>query len=95
MPIATMLRNQLAELRMAFDRDDPVQVEAEVAFSARVAAIIHEAEIAENIAMWKEEQMSEPLAMRLALGTAEAFDPLAAGTAESEPLAAAGHSCCR
>jgi hypothetical protein len=29
--------------------------------------------------MWKEEQMSEPLAKRLALGTAEAFDPLAAG----------------
>jgi hypothetical protein len=40
MPIATMLRNQLAELRMVLDRDDPVQVEAVVAFSARVAAII-------------------------------------------------------
>jgi hypothetical protein len=79
MPTATTLRNQLAELGMMVDRDDPVQIEAEAAFAARVAAIIREAEIAENIAMWRAEQLSELLAKRLVLGTAEAFDPLAAG----------------
>jgi hypothetical protein len=79
MPTATMLRSQLTELRMMVDRDDPVQIEAEAAFAAMVAEIIHEAEIAENIAMWKEEQMSEPLAKPLALRSAEPFDPLAAG----------------
>jgi hypothetical protein len=57
-----MLQNQLAELRMLIDRDDPVHLEAEAAFAAMVAQITREADLKAN---------------RMMLGTAEAYDGLA------------------
>jgi hypothetical protein len=69
MPTPAMLQHQLAELRMLIDRNDPVHVEAEAAFAAMVAMVVHEAQIA------------DPMANRMMLGTAEACDGLAEGLA--------------
>jgi hypothetical protein len=65
MPTPIMLQNQLAELRMLIDRDDPVHVEAEAAFAAMVAKIVREAAIGDSVAK------------RMMRGTAEACDALA------------------
>jgi hypothetical protein len=44
MTTAVMLQDQLAELRMMIDLDDPEHIEVEVAFAAMVEEIMHEAE---------------------------------------------------
>jgi hypothetical protein len=97
-----MLRDQLAELRMMVDRNDPAHVEAEATFAAMVAEILGEAgfgpkgrslrknpagsgalpkmprpiENAEYHRKRDHGEVADPLAMRLMLGTAEAYDGL-------------------
>lgn len=45
MSTAVMLRDQLSELRMVIDHDDPAHVAAEAAFAAMVAEIMQAADI--------------------------------------------------
>jgi hypothetical protein len=76
MPTAAMLQEQLAELRMVMDPDNPAHVEAEAAFAAIVSKLIREAELAENIAKWTAEQVADSMAKGMMLGTAEGYDGL-------------------
>ena len=127
MTTAVMLRDQLAELRMMVDRNDPAHVEAEATFAAMVAEILDDAEFgpkdcslgtnpARSGALPKmprpienaeyrgervERQLADPLAMRLMLGTAEAYDGLdqdaerrAAASANTRPRGGSTQ-CCR
>ena len=85
MATVPMLRDQLAELRIMINHNDPAHVEAEAAFAAMVAEIMHQAEIGPSSGFARamrstvrpKGQVAEPLAKRLMLGTAEAYDPLA------------------
>ena len=96
MATALTMQHQLAELRLQIDFDDPVHAEAEGAFAAMVARIVHEAEVADSIAKLRDdrnrqdelaggrttsvqvmaEQLTDPIAERMMLGTAEAYDAL-------------------
>jgi hypothetical protein len=58
--MTTMLQmqDQLAEIRMLMDRDDPMHVEAEAAFAVMIAEIMHGAGIAENAALVGSQPMT-------------------------------------
>lgn len=78
MATVAMLRDQLAELRMMIDHNDPVHVETEAAFAAIVAKIVHQTEIGPR------GGFSGAMPKRLMLGTAEAYDALAGHERETE-----------
>ena len=58
MTTTLQMQDQLAEIRMLMDRDDPVHVEAEAAFAAMIANIMHDADIAKNAARVGPEPMT-------------------------------------
>jgi hypothetical protein len=68
-----MLREQLAELAMLVNRNDPLQVEAEAAFARMVAEVLRGAEVGE----------SKPDLSCMMQGTAEAYDGMAQQTESS------------
>lgn len=84
MPTTVMLQDQLAELRMLIDRNDPAHLEAETAFTAMVAKIMREAEMAESISKLDAEQMTGSMVKCMMRGTAEAYDALAQDTFQQE-----------
>jgi hypothetical protein len=86
------LRDQFAELRIMIDCNDPAHVEAETAFAAMVTEITRQAEIGRRRGfarvkppMRRKRQIVEPLATRLMLGTAEAYDALGDDRLGAEP----------
>ena len=87
-----MLRDQLAELCIMIDRNDPAHVGAEATFEAMVREITHQAKISRRRGftrvkppMRRKRQIVEPLAKHLMLGTAEAYDALGDHRLGAEP----------